>query len=234
MKLLKRNTAPVQSDRDQRLAWRIAALLLDYPKPETLDLLPDLRVAAEGMVEMLGKPLIEFIDYAVTKDQISLGREYVETFDLKRRSSLHLTYYAHGDTRGRGMALLRFKHAYKSAGAPLSDESGELPDHISVVLEFAATVDPIGGARLLGEHLPVLELLRLSLEDQGSTYRHVVGAVAATLPPITTADRRRIEQLAAAGPPQEEVGLEHPMQSVSATDPYALDDTYNTPDGGRR
>ena len=29
---------------------------------------------------------------------------------------LHLTYYAYGDTRKRGMALLRFKHAYRNAG----------------------------------------------------------------------------------------------------------------------
>jgi nitrate reductase molybdenum cofactor assembly chaperone NarJ/NarW len=35
-----------------------------------------------------------------------------------------------------------------------------------------------------------------------------MAAVLATLPPISTADRRRIAELAAAGPPEEDVGLE--------------------------
>ncbi|MFI6218447.1 nitrate reductase molybdenum cofactor assembly chaperone, partial [Nocardia brasiliensis] len=139
-----------------------------------------------------------------------------------RRSSMHLTFYAYGDTRKRGMALLRFKHAYRQAGAELADT--ELPDHLPVVLEFAATVDPIGGERLLGEHVPVLELLRLSLSDSGSPYADVLGAVLATLPPPTTADRRRIAELAAQGPPEEEVGL----------DPFATDPSMFADSEGRR
>ncbi|CAM3815285.1 nitrate reductase molybdenum cofactor assembly chaperone [Smaragdicoccus niigatensis] len=225
MKLLqRRGTIAVEPDRDQRLTWRIAAFLLDYPNEQTLAMLPDLRATAESMAPLLGGPLLKFIDYALTQNQISLGQEYVATFDLKRRSCLHLTYYACGDTRKRGMALLRFKHAYKAAGTPFGEDSGELPDHISVVLEFAATVAPVVGARLLGEHLPPLELLRISLEENESPYQHVIAAILATLPPITNADRRRIEQLAAEGPPEEEVGLE----------PFAMDPTLYNEEGGRR
>ncbi len=225
MSLLKRRgTIVPNTTKDQRLAWRIGALLLDYPNEETLAMLPDLRAAAESMVPLLGAPLVRFIDYAMSQDQISLGQEYVATFDLKRRSCLHLTYYACGDTRKRGMALLRFKHAYKTAGTPFGEDSGELPDHLAVVLEFAATVDAMSGARLLGEHIAPIELLRLSLAEQGSAYVDVVAAIIATLPPITNADRRRIEQLAADGPPEEEVGLE----------PFAMDPTLHTSEGGRR
>jgi len=138
---------------------------------------------------------------------------------MRRRASLHLTYYAYGDTRKRGMALLRFKHAYRQAGLQLGDE--ELPDFLPVVLEFAATVDQLQGERLLAEHVPVLELLRLSLADTGSPYASVLTAILATLPPISTADRRRIAELAAQGPPEEEVGLE----------PFAMDPVMS---GGRR
>ena len=46
----------------------------------------------------------------------ALERHYVEVFDLRRKSSLHLTYYLHGDTRRRGMALLTLAHRYKAAG----------------------------------------------------------------------------------------------------------------------
>ena len=41
-----------------------------------------------------------------------LQADYVETFDTRRRCNLFLTYFAHGDTRKRGMALLRFKQTY--------------------------------------------------------------------------------------------------------------------------
>ncbi len=41
------------------------------------------------------------------------------------------------------MALLRFKQTYLAAGFELDD--AELPDHLCVVLEFAATVDQDAG-----------------------------------------------------------------------------------------
>lgn len=211
------------SEREQRVVWRIAALLLDYPGEATLGMLDDLRAAAESLVSGNrshsddyhsrgpGVALLGFLEHAVSTPALELAQHYVETFDLRRRSCLHLTYYAYGDTRKRGMALLRFKHAYKTAGVELDE--AELPDHLAVVLEFAATADPAAGRRLLVEHRPVLELLRLSLHDSGSPYAAVLDAVAATLPPVNTADRRRIAELAAQGPPDEEVGLE----------PFAMD-----------
>lgn len=156
---------------------------------------------------------------------MELAQHYVETFDLRRRSSLHLTYYAYGDTRKRGMALLRFKQAYKQAGVDLHE--AELPDHLAVVLEFAATADPVAGRRLLIEHRPVLELLRLSLQDCESPYAQVFDAICATLPPINTAERRRIAELAAQGPPEEEVGLE-----PFAMDPSLQPDTALAHPGG--
>src|SRR5699024_7950613 len=67
----------------------------------------------------------------------------VETFDLRRRSCLHLTYYAHGDTRNRGAALLVFSNAYRRAGFVLTED--ELPDHLCVVLEFAPRSTPTVG-----------------------------------------------------------------------------------------
>lgn len=210
------------AERDRRLVWRMAALLLDYPHPETLAIVDEMAAAAAELPDSVRNELVELLAILRATAPLDLARQYVETFDLRRRSSMHLTFYAYGDTRKRGMALLRFKHAYRHAGVELGDE--ELPDHLPVLLEFAATVDPIGGERLLGEHLPVIELLRLSLSDNGSPYAAVLAAVVATLPPLTTADRRRIAELAAQGPPEEEVGLE----------PFAMDPTMFAQGEGRR
>lgn len=192
--------------RDQRVVWRIAALLLDYPTQQTLDMLDELRTVAMSLPAPAGPALVSFVDEVCPTAPIELAAHYVETFDLRRRHCLHLSYYAYGDTRKRGMALLRFKHAYRVAGATLGEH--ELPDHLAVVLEFAAAVDPVVGRRLLVEYRPVVELLRLSLHEIGSPYRAVLDAVCATLPELGAAGRRRVVELAAQGPPEEEVGLE--------------------------
>ncbi|RDI53259.1 nitrate reductase molybdenum cofactor assembly chaperone [Nocardia mexicana] len=223
LKIRRRPEPTVQiSERDRRLVWRIAALLLDYPSRETLAMVEEIASATTELPGEVRTHIDAVLLHLRGTDPLALAQQYVETFDLRRRASLHLTYYAYGDTRKRGMALLRFKHAYRHAGVELDDT--ELPDHLAVLLEFAATVDPIGGERLLGEHVPVLELLRLSLSDSGSPYAGVLAAVVATLPPLTTADRRRIAELAAQGPPEEEVGL----------DPFAMDPSLFAGSEGRR
>lgn len=206
---LGRRKAPTPTElerQDQRIVWRIAALLLDYPTQQTLDMLEELHTVALTLPAPAGPALVTFVDQTRRRPAIELATHYVETFDLRRRHCLHLSYYAYGDTRKRGMALLRFKHAYRVAGATLGEH--ELPDHLAVVLEFAATVDPVVGRRLLVEYRPVVELLRLSLHEIESPYRAVLDAVCATLPEINVADRRRVAELAAQGPPEEEVGLE--------------------------
>jgi nitrate reductase molybdenum cofactor assembly chaperone NarJ/NarW len=218
----KRVLSPERGRYEQRIVWRIAALLLDYPGRQTLAMLDELRAAAASLPEPARSPLVSFMAEIRQRPTMELAAHYVETFDLRRRHCLHLSYYAYGDTRKRGMALLRFKHAYRAAGAELG--AHELPDHLSVVLEFASTVDPIAGRRLLVEYRPVLELLRQSLREAGSPYAMVLDAVCATLPDLSVADRRRVAQLAAQGPPEEEVGLE----------PFGIDPMLTEQGGGRR
>ena len=210
------------TQREQRMVWRIAALLLDYPTQQTLDLLDELRAAAMSLPAPVGSTLVSFLTELGRRPPMELAAHYVETFDLRRRHCLHLSYYAFGDTRKRGMALLRFKHAYRAAGAELGEH--ELPDHLAVVLEFASTVDPAAGHRLLVEYRPVMELLRQSLQETASPYAAVLDTVCATLPQLSVADQRRVAELAMQGPPAEEVGLE----------PFGMEAMLAEQRGGRR
>ncbi|MYR61566.1 nitrate reductase molybdenum cofactor assembly chaperone, partial [Streptomyces sp. SID625] len=95
---------------------------------------------------------------------------YVATFDHTRSRSLHLTYYRHGDTRARGMALLALKHAYRRAGQ--DPPEGELPDFLPLMLEFAALA-PGPGHRVLLQCQAGLELLRGALAERGDPYAPV-------------------------------------------------------------
>ncbi len=188
-----------------RITWQSVSLLLDYPDTEMLTRLDVVRAASEQLPTSVGDSIRGFTDHLERVPLPELQAEYVETFDNRRRCNLFLTYFAHGDTRKRGMALLRFKQTYLDAGYELSD--AELPDHLCVVLEFAATVDQERGRGLMLDHRAGLELLRLSLADMSSPWASLVDAVTHTLPPLRGDERDAVRRLAAEGPPEEEVGL---------------------------
>jgi nitrate reductase delta subunit len=188
------------------MPWALLSFLLRYPDGDVAAA----RDQLAGVVSALpGGPVRDALQRFLagwTGDQTALAARYVETFDLRRRASLYLTYYAHGDTRERGMALLRLKKLYRAAGLPM--ESSELPDHLTVMLAFAALAPPGHGEALLAEHRPAIELLRLSLHDLGSPYAHVLDAIAAGLPALSVSERGEVARLAREGPPEEAVGLE--------------------------
>lgn len=187
------------------IVWQSVSLLLDYPDEILLARTDLLRSASQRLTPAVGGSLRAFLDHLESTPLPELQADYVETFDTRRRCNLFLTYFAHGDTRKRGMALLRFKQSYLRAGFELDD--GELPDHLCVVLEFAGTVDQEIGRDLMLDHRAGLELLRLSLRDIGSPWANLIDAVTATLPPLRGDERDAVRRLAADGPPEEEVGL---------------------------
>jgi nitrate reductase delta subunit len=193
------------ADAHRVTAWQVQSQLMCYPDDLLLERVPLLRAATGTLPAPLAGPLDAFLDHAEATPLTELAADYVATFDHRRRFSPYLTYFAYGDTRKRGMALLRFKHAYRAAGLELQD--AELPDHLAVVLEFAAAGDPAAGTRLLVEHRAGLELMRLGLRETGSPWAHVLESVSATLPPLGRREHDAVARLAAEGPPEEEVGL---------------------------
>lgn len=188
---------------ERATVWQCGSLLLDYPTPEQP--LAAVRAAASELPASVRAPLLRFLDHRDSTDLTALQADYVATFDTRRRCNLFLTYFVHGDTRKRGMALLRFKQAYQAAGMQLAD--GELPDHLCVVLEFAATVDAEVGCELMADHRAGLEMLRMALRDTDSRWADVMEAVSATLPALRGEEVEAVQRLAAEGPPEEEVGM---------------------------
>ncbi|WP_166348658.1 nitrate reductase molybdenum cofactor assembly chaperone [Phytoactinopolyspora limicola] len=187
-------------------ARQVASLLLAYPDESLLARLDLLQEAVAGLPARLKGPLTTTLDYVHATPLGDQQRSYVTTFDLRKKCCLYLSWWVHGDTRNRGHALVAFKAAFREAGAlPPGDE---LPDHLAVVLEFAATIDPAGGERLLTEHRPGLELLRQALHKAESPYAGVLDAVCATLPGPASDAVAAARRIAATGPPTELVGLE--------------------------
>jgi nitrate reductase delta subunit len=202
MRILRRTPPPAAVPAP----WALLSFLLRYPGPEVAGARAELAAEVAALPAGPMRAALERFFAGWTGGQTELAAAYVETFDLRRRASLHLTYYAHGDTRERGMALLRLKKLYRAAGLPM--DSRELPDHLPVMLAFAALAPAGHGEALLAEHRPAIELLRLSLHDLESPYAHVLDAIAAALPPLSVSERGEVARLAREGPPEEAVGLE--------------------------
>jgi nitrate reductase delta subunit len=189
----------------KELVRAIAAQCLVYPEQEFIDRNSEYLDMAQVLVPKLGVPLTTFLNNVVQIPLNELQQHYVEIFDMRRKCSLFLTSWTHGDTRNRGMALVYFIEIYKRYGLVLSAK--ELPDHLSVVLEFAALENPVEGDLLLGEHQAPILLIRDALLKSGSIYSAVLDAVVASLPEMTAEIEARAKALAITGPPKEFVGL---------------------------
>ncbi len=190
----------------QAVVYQAASIVLRYPDDEVLGLRGIVRRAvAESAPAALPdiEPLLDWWEHTPVED---VRASYVDKFDMSKRHALYLSYWTDGDTRRRGQVLTEFKRRFRDEGLDPST-TGERPDHLPLVLEFACR-RPDAGAALLQEYRASLELIRLALAERGSPYAGAVAAVCATLPGRSPQDRQQAMAMAAAGPPAESVGLE--------------------------
>ncbi|WP_043503602.1 nitrate reductase molybdenum cofactor assembly chaperone [Georgenia sp. SUBG003] len=208
--------APVHvTERQRAVACMAASVLLDYPSADQLERLRTVGAAVAGLPDPVRERLEGFVAHALAQDPQVLARHYVDTFDLRRKCSMYLSYFLTGDTRRRGTALVRFVEAYRAAGWEVGRE--ELPDFLPVVLEFTAVADTELGTALLAAHREGVEVLRSALTSMGSPYAAVVEAVCLVLPRASADVEDRLLRLITAGPPTEMVGL----SALGPLEPFA-------------
>ncbi|MEO9222735.1 MAG: nitrate reductase molybdenum cofactor assembly chaperone [Mycobacteriaceae bacterium] len=207
------------SEDELTRTWQSASMLLDYPGQSLHAQLDLLSEVAATLPAKLGAGLQATIGHLRTRPLRESESDYVDTFDTRRRGCLFLTYFSNGETRKRGLALLRIKQVYTRAGLSLRDD--QLPDHLCVVLEFAATTDQRAGLKMILDNRAGLELLRLHLREIESPWSGALEAVCATLPPLKGKDHEAVERLLAEGPEDEQVGL----------NPYGMPDLLPMPGG---
>ncbi len=157
-----------------RRSLRALAALLSYPSGELQAALRVVQSAVAADTELAPamhqlNRLIRGLDQPLLDAQ----EEYVALFDRTRSLCLNLFEHVHGDSRERGPAMVELNEIYLAAG--LEPTTGELPDHLPSLLEYAA-VDPTRGAELLGNAAPVLDLLHGRLAKRGSAYAGVLHA----------------------------------------------------------
>ena len=193
----------------------LASLLLDYPDALWFRRLDVFAEHARALPATVSEPLLRFITRARDAGESDLQKVYVTTFDLKRKCSLYLSYFATGDTRRRGTALVTFLDAYRAAGWEF--QADELPDYLPAVLEFSAQSQSDVADAVLAAHREGIEVLRAALEGMDSPWADIVRAVTLSLPKVDQRTRDRVLALVSEGPPTETVGLSLPMPTFRTT-----------------
>jgi len=160
------------------LTLRVLARLLSYPDPDVRAHLSEMRSVLHTEYALSAARLGE-IDALITsierQSAIDAEADYVQLFDSGRRTSLQLFEHVHGDSRDRGPAMIDLAQTYEKAGLYLSE--GEMPDHLSVALEYASTQPPAEARAFLGETSHILNVIFNALEKRNSRYASALGAL---------------------------------------------------------
>lgn len=167
------NNPPVASK-----SLRVLARLLAYPDAELRGNLPALREALHTERALPQQRLAELdalIDALTLAAPLDTEAAYVELFDRGRATSLHLFEHVHGDSRDRGPAMIDLAQTYEKAGLFLVE--GEMPDFLPVVLEFTSTQPPREAREFLAEMAHIFNAIFSALQQRGSAYASVLGAL---------------------------------------------------------
>lgn len=167
-----------ERDASFSLTLRALAYLLRYPDAAWRGHLDEVHDALRGSGELRTPRLAQieaFVDTMRRADEIDAQAVYVDLFDRGRGTALHLFEHVHGDSRERGPAMLDLIATYEQAGLFLRD--GELPDHLTVLLEYASTQPRHAAVSLLGEVGHILRRIHGAVDHRGSAYAGVIGAL---------------------------------------------------------
>jgi nitrate reductase delta subunit len=157
---------------------RVLSALLDYPDALMRGYLPEMSelLRDEGALSPARRADVEaLMDTLRQADPLQAESDYVELFDRGRATSLHLFEHVHGDSRERGPALIDLGQTYENAGLILAE--GELPDFMPALLEFVSTQPPGEARAFLGEMAHILNAIFGALQQRGSAYASVLGAL---------------------------------------------------------
>lgn len=190
------------------ITLRVLAHMLDYPDAALREHLPALRDALHAQ-RTLSHERIDAIDALIDQILGATGLDaeaaYVDLFDKGRGTALLLFEHVHGDSRDRGPAMIDLIKTYEDAGLNLV--SDELPDHLTVVLEYASTQPPASSTAFLKEFSHILRNLYSALSRRDSAYASVPAAL-----------------LELAGEPVQEVQVAgEPALDESWSEPAAFD-----------
>ena len=156
---------------------RSLAHLLRYPDADMRGHLVDIHTAlnAENALGSVRRTELDALMDRLLAEGMDAEASYVDLFDRGRGTALHLFEHVHGDSRDRGPAMVDLVKTYEQAGLLL--DPAELPDHLTVLLEFASTQPTQDARAFIGEFAHILQSIAAALVRRQSDYEAVLSAV---------------------------------------------------------
>lgn len=201
--MIRRRTIAIDT---ARATWQIVGALLRYPDAELVAALPSIHRAVIDERIPHSHDIAELVDVWRSLPIGDLQARYVERFDMHRACSLDMSWHQFGDRRQRGLVLLNLVQTYQRHG--FGPASGDLPDWLPLMLEFAADAPGGAGRDLLVDWRTAIELVRRELGEMRAPEVVLFDALSATLGPVDRGLIATVERLLADGPPGEDVGLQ--------------------------
>lgn len=178
----------------ERLLLKVVSLLLQYPDRKLTTALAGLEGLSGELPASSSVPICHsFLAYLKTTPLLRVQETYTQTFDLNPSTCLYLTYHRWGDNKERGRNLTRLLQIYQDAG--YESASGELPDYLPMVLEFASVCPGDTGIALLREFATEIEKLHSQLHESRSPYAGLLGLLAEMVTAPLLENKRRHDEL---------------------------------------
>jgi nitrate reductase delta subunit len=128
--------------------FKVLSVLLCYPDDDYLSQIKEMEAIAADMPPDEFKNSIQaFLDYIKTQSAVQLREIYTAAFDVRPATTMNLTYHIWGDNEKRADMLTQLQQVYQDAG--FERISGELPDHLPLLLEFLSVCPEDTDVRLI-------------------------------------------------------------------------------------
>lgn len=154
------------------------ACLLVYPRQQLFDELEEISSSIQNaptLTKNVKENLEKMIEHFADSSLATLQSVYVSTFDLGKKASLNLFEHLHGDSRGRGAAMVNLLRLYEDHG--LKFESDELPDYLPAVLEFLSGLKFAEAQMWLESAAPLIQSIDRELKLMNSPWTAVTEAL---------------------------------------------------------
>ena len=112
--------------------------------------------------------LRDFVRALLDTDPLVAQGTWLSTFDRGRSMSLLLFEHIHGESRGRGQAMVDLIETYRKNGFELAAK--ELPDYLPLLLEYLSQRAPDEARDWLGHVNHIVGLLAARAGERGSPY----------------------------------------------------------------
>jgi len=159
----------------ERKVYAVLSRLVRYPVAGFEEASEEWMEQVRQLCPAAGTALDGFHEFVVQSTPEQLEEIYTRTFDNSQSAALDLGWHLFGESYNRGALLVRMRELLRQHDL---DEGGELPDHLSNVLQVLAACDAETSRQLALEVVePAVKKICVSLDSGQNPYESVLDAV---------------------------------------------------------